>query len=47
MSQDRLFNLSFISIEYKTVGKIDFDQFISNFVERFVQLFFNLLFFKY
>ena len=31
MSQDRLSNLSLISIEYETVEKIDFDQVISNF----------------
>ena len=31
MLQDHLFNLSLISIAYKTVEKIDFDQVIRNF----------------
>ena len=31
MSQDRLFNLSLISIEYETVKKVDFDEVICNF----------------
>ena len=31
MSQDRLSNLSLISIDHETVEKINFDQVISNF----------------
>ena len=34
MTQDRLFNLSLISIEYETVEKIDFDQVICNFISE-------------
>ena len=31
MSQDRLFNLSHISIEHEHLDKVDFDQIINNF----------------
>ena len=37
MSQDRLSNLSLISIEHETVEKLDFDQVISNFASAEAQ----------